>query len=254
MSASPLRVPLEGLEPGERVLANEAAGYVARVHRLGPGDVFTAFDPERALDATARVLSTSAGGRSVKVRIDDVRPSALRAPRPITLLQALGKGDKMDAVVRDATELGATRIVPVLAERGVSRPEGATERARRWRRIAVEAARQSGRGDAPVVASPAPLREALAALRAERGAALEWGACLAPGAPRSFGEVLRALVPGVAVTIAVGPEGGFSPVEIAACEEEGLSAASLGPLVLRTETVCAAVLGALMILAPGPSL
>lgn len=249
-----LRVPVSELGSGERELGKEAAAYVARVHRLGEGDTFVAFDPERAIEGDARIVAIGAGGRAVTVHVEAVRAAGVRAPRPVTLVQALGKGDKMDAIVRDATELGATRIVPVIAERSVVRPEDAAARAQRWRRIAVEAARQCGRGDVPRIDPPAELLAVLAAgsLASDEASAGAWGVCLAPGASAALGDALRAHDAGAAVTIVVGPEGGLSPAEIAACEAAGLASVGLGPLVLRTETVCAAVLGALLILAPGP--
>lgn len=248
-----LRVPIEALEYGERGLSENTAAYVARVHRLGVGEVLTAFDPERAIEADARIVSVGAGGRSVTVRIDAVRPAEVRARRPVTLVQALGKGDKMDAIVRDATELGATRIVPVIAERSVVRPEDVRARAARWRRIAVEAARQCGRGDVPAIDAPASLLEVVAASVAGLGGAGGLGACLVPGAPGELGGALQALDPEAPVTIVVGPEGGLSPAEIAACEAAGLACFGLGPFVLRTETVCAAVLGALLVLGRRPA-
>ncbi|MEZ4293526.1 MAG: RsmE family RNA methyltransferase [Polyangiaceae bacterium] len=122
----------------------------------------------------------------------------------MTLVQAVGKGDKMDAIVRDATELGATRVVPVVAERSVVRAEDVASRAARWRRIAIEAARQCGRGDAPRVDAPVVLGEALAGLPVETGL----GVCLVPGAAPGLGDALRGLAAGASVTIVVGPEGG----------------------------------------------
>jgi 16S rRNA (uracil1498-N3)-methyltransferase len=255
-----LRVPVSALETGDFALAREAAVYVARVHRLAPGDMLTLFDPERAIEAEARIVAIAAGVRHVTVRVAAVRPAEVRAPRPVTLVQALGKGDKMDAIVRDATELGATRIAPVIAERSVVRPEESTARVERWRRIAIEAARQCGRGDVPRIVAPVPLLEAISAQARERAnegsseraneASNErrWGVCLVPGAVNALGAALRELDPRASVTIVVGPEGGLSPAEIAACEAQGWASAGLGPLVLRTETVCAAVLGALLIL------
>jgi 16S rRNA (uracil1498-N3)-methyltransferase len=244
-----LRVPLEGLASGERALPREAAVYVARVHRAGVGEGLVLFDPEHAIEAEARVVAVGAGGRSVTVRIGAVRPAEVRAARSVTLVQALGKGDKVDAIVRDATELGATRIVPAIAERSVARPEDAAARAARWRRIAVEAARQCGRGDVPAIEAPAPLGEVLAALAARPEGARGFGACLAPGAPETLGAALGGLAAGTAVTIVVGPEGGLSDGEVAACEAAGLGRFGLGEFELRTETVCAAVLGALLVLA-----
>lgn len=238
MSKPPLRVPAEGLAPGERPLPDDAAVYVTRVHRLVRGDQLLLFDPERAVEAEAEILD--AGKRAVTVRVGAPRP-ARRPAREVTLIQGIGKGDKLDAVVRDATELGATRILPALCERSVARPDGA--RAARWRRIAVEAARQCGRGDVPAIAPPLGFAEAL---REARG---EARICLDPRAPRGLAEVLVA-AGGGAVAVAVGPEGGFTERELSAADEAGYARASLGPWVLRTETVCAALLGALLVLAP----
>jgi len=101
--------------------------------------------------------------------------------------------------------------------------------------------RQCGRGDAPVIAAPTPFGDALRDAPAD---ALRL--CLDPHAPRSLGAALVDLGPR-AVVLVVGPEGGLSPAEIEAAEAAGFARVTLGPLVLRTETVCAAVLGALLV-------
>jgi 16S rRNA (uracil1498-N3)-methyltransferase len=157
----------------------------------------------------------------------------------VVLIQGIGKGDKLDAIVRDATELGATGIVPAIGERSVARPDAA--RGARWRRIAVEAARQCGRGDAPAIAMPVSFTDAVRAAGAVEALRL----CLDPAAHQSLGSALAALA-AQAVTFAVGPEGGLTAAELAAAEAFGFTRVTLGPLVLRTETVCAAVLGALL--------
>lgn len=234
-----LRVPLAPLAPGVRDLPESAASYVARVHRLVAGDRFVAFDPEGAVEADAEIVDV--GRRAVTARLGEVRPAATTAPRALTLIQGACKGDKMDAIIRDATELGATRIVPAIAERSVARPEPA--RAARWRRIAVEAARQCGRGDAPAIASPIRMLDALEA----RGDAV--GLCLDPRAALRLGPSLGALRDDAALVVVIGPEGGLSDGELIAAERCGFARVTMGPLVLRTETVCAAVLGALLIAA-----
>lgn len=231
----PLRVPVDAVEPGLRALGADAAAYVARVHRLGPGDRLVVFDPERGLEADAEIAE--AGKRAVTVRVGAARPAAHRARRAVTLIQGIAKGDKMDAIVRDATELGATRIVPALCARSVARPDAT--RAARWRRVAVEAARQCGRGDAPVIDAPVGFVEAVA--EAREGARL----CLDPRAALALGAALAPLGEG-AVVLAVGPEGGLTDEEIEAASRAGFTGVTLGPLVLRTETVCAAALGALL--------
>lgn len=239
----PLRVPLEDLREGEIDLPLDAARYVTRVHRLIEGRKILAFDPERVVEADGEVLVASGG--ACRVRLGVVR-EALRPSRELVLLQGTGKGDKLDAIVRDATELGVTLVAPVITMRSVSKP--AEARAERWRRIAVEAARQSGRGDAPRVLAPTTLLAALAALPVGAEGA---GFCLDPSATEPLGPSLqRALSGPGAVSFVVGPEGGLDPQELEAAERAGYRRVSLGPRVLRTETVCAAVLGAAVVLEP----
>lgn len=238
----PLRVPLGELTPGVRVLPPEASVYVARVHRLGPGDALVMFDPEQAVEADAQIVDV--GKRAVAVQIEAPRAPARRAARSITLMQGIGKGDRMDAIVRDATELGVTRIVPVVCARSVARP--GEERAARWRRIAVEAARQCGRGDVPAITAPLGFVEAV------REAMGDVRICLDPGASRGLGEALARLGDD-AVVFSVGPEGGFTDGELAGAEAGGFVRTTLGPLLLRTETVCAAMLGALLVLSRTPT-
>jgi 16S rRNA (uracil1498-N3)-methyltransferase len=235
-----LRVPVFEIEEGRRVLAKEAATYVARVHRLGPGEHFLVFDPDKAVEADAELLELAS--REVTVAVGPPRPAPAFPGRHVTLIQGIGKGDKMDMIVRDATELGVAIILPVVCERSIARP-GASRR-ERWRRIAVEAARQCGRGDAPEIA---PVQSLDAALRWPRPRGEGNPGCLfcmSPEADIPFGERLRLCGQGPAL-VAVGPEGGVSPRELDVLRDAGFAAVSLGALVLRTETVSAAVLGAI---------
>lgn len=236
----PARVPLSPL-PVEGVceLPTEAGHYITHVLRRARGDELILFDPALGLELDAQILSVS--GALVLAAIGPSRARASGA-REVSLLQALGKGDKLDAVVRDATELGVTRIAPVISERTVVRPgDRAQNKLDRWVKIAVDAARQCGRSQAPLIEPIRPLREAAAA-----GADLRL--VLTPSGGQAAGPLL--LGEAGSVAFAVGPEGGFSASEIEALEAGGWVAASLGPLVLRTETVAAAVLGALLLSSP----
>lgn len=230
-------MPVEGLTQGEGPLPAGAAHHVARVLRLGRGDLLTLFDPATGRVAEAAVLSVDGG--DVRVAVGPVSEGR-RAGRAITLLQAIGKGDKMDAVIRDATELDVARVIPVLTARTVVQPGArAAERLARWRRVAAEAARQCGRAQAPEIDEIQPLARAAASVEAPLRLAL------APEAGRAAGPLL--LAEEGAVAFVVGPEGGLDAAEIEALEAAGWVAASLGPTVLRTETVATAVLGALLL-------
>lgn len=246
MSRGRLRVPLTSLAPGLLPLPEEAAAYVVRVHRLKAGDRFDAFDPERGVEAEVELVDLPARAAPV-VRVGDLRAASVLPARRVTLVQALSKGEKMDAVVRDATELGATRVIPAIAERSVARPEDAAGRADRYRRIAVQAARQCGRGDAPQIDVPTPLGAILTEFAARSDIA---GCVLDPEARAPLRDWLFNLSPEPEVVFVVGPEGGFTSPELLQCERLGFARVSLGPFTLRTETVCAAVLGAFLVFLP----
>jgi 16S rRNA (uracil1498-N3)-methyltransferase len=224
-------------------LEGELAHYLTRVLRLEPGATLEVFDPDTKLEGRA---SLSLGDGLVTLHVEALGPARVVARRELCLLQGLPKGDKLDAIVRDATELGASRVLLVAAARSVVKldPKRAEERRGRLLRIAEEAARQSGRGDVPTIEGPFVPREA--ASRAPEGARF----VLAPGTPHGLGDALLAALghPDAPLTFAVGPEGGLAEDELRAFEDAGFVRVGLGPFVLRTETVAAAVLGAVRVL------
>lgn len=237
---STLRLPVElpGAPGDELVVRGEAARYLVKVRRLEVGDVLVAFDPERAIELDARVIAV--GRDTATLALGAPRPPAVVPRRAVTLIQSVGKGDKLDAVVRDATELGATRLAPAIAERSVARRDGPAAHDR-LRRIAVEAARQCGRGDVPRVDPARELAEVVTSVDAAIRIAL------VPDAACGLGAILRDAPAGASFAFAVGPEGGFSASDRAALAAAGFAEVGLGPIVLRTETVCAAVLGAILV-------
>ncbi len=218
-------VPDEGTMP----LAPTDVHHLRDVLRLEPGDeVVIAYGGEAHL-----VRLTAVGVEVSGVRLGSA--SAPDVPR-VVLVQGIGKGEKMDTVVRQATELGVARIVPLLAERSVVRLDAAKAAARteRWRRIAAEAAKQSQRADVPAIDAPMDA----GALPGALGDALVlvcWeDAADAPG----IGAAIEAAGPAAegAVAVVVGPEGGLTASEVGVLADAGATVVSLGPTVLRTET------------------
>jgi 16S rRNA (uracil1498-N3)-methyltransferase len=240
----PLRVPHEGLRAGEFELAEPAFRYVTRVHRLRAGDLLTLFDVGAGLEAEAELLDDQSG----RVRVAACR-SARRANVPVTLATALGKGDKPEQVVRDAATFGAARVIFVETERSIVRGARADKNAR-LERIAIETARQCGRGDVPEITGPLEW----GAYLAEPGRGLRLVGCQVPASRPLLGlvdEAGRRAGAFPAIEMLIGPEGGLSPQEVEAALAGGFLPVSLGPLVLRTEVASGAVLAALWLYADG---
>jgi 16S rRNA (uracil1498-N3)-methyltransferase len=237
------RAPIHELAPGERRLQGSVAHYLARVLRLRAGDTFVAFDPASGRQADA--VTVGADDDSITVRFSALREASAPALQRITWIQGLAKGDKCDAVVRDTTELGVTRVIVAVTKRSVVKLDVARAGARqaRWARIAREAARQCGRSDAPRVDPPCPWPEAIV-----RAGDAEARFCLWENATEPLGPALfAALAARTALAFACGPEGGLDEAEVALAHAQGWRVTSLGPLALRTETVAAAVLGAVRV-------
>ncbi len=210
---------------------------------LGGADMHHLRDVLR-LDAGDEII-VAGGGRALRVRLLAVEERAVgrvigeivRSPLPrVTLVQGLAKGEKMDGIVRQATEVGVSRVVPFLAERSVVKLAGtkAESRVERWRRIAAEAAKQSHRAEIPHV-TPLVRTEDLPRLLRDATLLVCWeDAAAVPG----IGEALRIEAPGpdAELAVVVGPEGGLSAREVALLEAAGGRTVSLGATVLRTET------------------
>lgn len=247
-----VRAPISALTEGERVLPADASRYLVRVLRLRPGARFVAFDPEARTEADATLLEASPDG--ARVTIAAARAARLVASSRLALVYALAKGDKIDAVVRDAAELGATDVILTRTERSIvkleeSKRDRLGSKLERWKRVAEQAARQCGRADPPRIDGVHAFSDAL-----DRAADCEARFCLDP---RGEGALASRLGPaaarGASMAFVIGPEGGFSTSELELAIAKGYVISSLGPFVLRTETVAAAVLGAARVLASASS-
>jgi 16S rRNA (uracil1498-N3)-methyltransferase len=238
-------VPPGTANHAEVTLSPEESHHALRVLRLAPGDVVTLLD---GAGVEARGDVTAVEKRAVKIA---VRERIVHPPLPcaLTLFQALPKGRLMESIVEKATELGATRIVPLLTERTISRPdeEHATSKLEKWRTTALEAVKQCGNPWLPRIEAPVNFAEQL---RRKEHFDLALVASLHPGARplRAVFDELRARGPGRPATVAVwvGPEGDFTPQEIAALVQGGVQPITLGRLVLRCDTATVATLALVM--------
>ncbi|MGH7314568.1 MAG: 16S rRNA (uracil(1498)-N(3))-methyltransferase [Candidatus Rokuibacteriota bacterium] len=226
---------------GDRVAFDRAESrHMTAVLRLAPGDLVVAVDG-RGQDYTVRLerLGEAAAGT-----ILSVAPSTTEPPLAISLVQGIPKGDKMEAIVRAATELGVQRVLPAITERTVMRlePSRWRDRARRWQRVAKEASKQSGRAVIPEVELPRRLDEWLE----PQGTSADLRLCLWEGHAPPLASVCDGLIriPATALVL-VGPEGGLTREEVERASACGWALASLGPRILRTETAGPAVIAVL---------
>lgn len=215
----------------EITIRGSDAHHITKVLRLGPGELVECVDPEGFL----HLVRLEVVGREVKGRVEETRKGSQESPLHLVLFQGLAKGEKMDLVVQKAVELGAAEIVPFTSRYTVVQlePKQAENRLRRWERIAREAAKQCGRIRLPQVAPVHTFAQVVERVRqnASRGHLV----LAAYEAEREQGLAQIEAEP-KAVSAIVGPEGGFSPEEIAALQDAGAVVCTLGPRMLRTET------------------
>jgi 16S rRNA (uracil1498-N3)-methyltransferase len=225
---------VDAFDADRAVLTGEAAHHLGRVLRAEPGQLYELSD-----GTSVRLGKIEFSGRD-RVEFSLLEPIPVRlSSLDKTLLLAVVKFDAFEWALEKATELGVNRILPLAAERSDNGLLMATgKRAERWRKIAFEASQQSRRVRLPViekVMQPAAAFQAeiagLKILLSERGDA------------RSMREVLEGQVANN-VVLAIGPEGGWTDAEFAAAGKAGFREASLGKLILRTETAVTACLAA----------
>ena len=234
----------------ELELGSLAAAHAARVLRVRVGDPLSVFD---GTGHEHNAVVSAVRGASVRVRI-----GAALAPEPparvaITLAQSIARAERMDYAIQKATELGVTRIVPLIAEHSVVKLSPESRKSQHWRQVAVSACEQCGRARIPEIA---PAVSAVTFLSAPAD-----GTRVILTA--NGGTTVAQLPPSESFTIAIGPEGGWSAAEQAAAACGGAPACGapahagaggawialrLGPRVLRTETAGPAAIAALQAL------
>lgn len=209
--------------------------HCLNVLRLAEGDRVTVFDGF-GREAQA-ILGPKKGSRAtLSLSLVSKNPPP---PCAITLAQAVPKGKNMDLIVQKAVELGAARVVPLLSDRTVVQldRDDIARKQEKWQTVALEACKQCGQNHLPEIAPPIPAKDFLE--RLERNQLLLI-ASLQPGARRlkdvlaEFSSLHGSLPQ--AVTVLVGPEGDFTPAEIALAKSHGCQPITLGPIILRTET------------------
>jgi 16S rRNA (uracil1498-N3)-methyltransferase len=222
-------VPQRDVVDGKARLQGGEFRHLQRVLRLREGDAVTLFD-DAGVEHDGVIISLSP--RVATVRITGSAAPARESPLAITLYQGVPKGRKMDLIVEKATELGVVAIVPFVSAFGTVSVAAAGSKRERWQRIALSAAKQSGRTTIPEIGAALTFPEVLAAAATTDRALLffeDAGASPLPPAASASDAPKSA-------SVVVGPEGGFSADEVTRALAAGLVVCGLGPRVLRTET------------------
>ena len=236
-------VPPEAIDGTIVRLPRDVSRQLWRVLRLRPGDTIAVFDGT-GREYTARIAVLDREGAQAEV-VATSSPQTEPSTR-ITLCIAIVKPDRMELAFEKCTELGAARFVPVITERvqGGAAAAPSDRRLARWKRIVREAAEQSGRLVVPEVRPAVQLVDAVTATTAEGPALLLYEGEEGTGIGAAL-SALSGLRP-PALSLFVGPVGGFTPAEVDAAMRAGASVVSLGRRVLRSETAAIAALAAVM--------
>lgn len=225
-------------------LAGEDARHISYSLRARPGEEYTLCD---TCNYEYKCIIRAIDSEGVTFEVLEKTPSDSEPDVEVTLYQALVKGDKFDSVVQKAVELGVSRIVPVLSERCVSRPDARSfeKKRERWQKIARAAAMQCARAAVPEIAE-----------------LVDFDACIAELSQADCGFVCYEAEPHIPMKqifmeaseekkpktyrFFIGPEGGLSYEEAQKAERAGVALASLGKRILRTETAPLCVISSIM--------
>ena len=221
------RIYLPIVDPKENriSLKGENAHYLTSVLRCREGDDLVVFDGAGNCFMTSLITCDR---KEVIAEVMERFSCNIESPLNITLVQGILKGEKMDMIIQKTTELGVREIVPAITGRSQIKE---TRKIDRWRKIAEEASRQSGRSVVPLLYEPVEFKDVFSIHSSPRGFIFyEEGGM-------SLSDVFPSLTPRpVSLLTVIGPEGGFTKEEVNLAKEKGLEVASLGRRILRAET------------------
>lgn len=233
----------QDINEADGCITGEDAKHISKVLRMKVGDELTVCDT-KGRDYDCMIEEIGAG--EVRLKVLSVAPSQSEPDVRVHLYQAMPKADKMETIIQKAVELGAASITPVMTRRCVSRPDAKSmdKKLVRYNRIALEAAKQCGRGVVPPVLPLLELPQALEQMQRTGCPILFYENATAPAKQviakaRESGKELE-------IAVLIGAEGGFDEDEVALAREHGCHILSLGKRILRCETAPLAALTILM--------
>jgi 16S rRNA (uracil1498-N3)-methyltransferase len=246
-------IPPEQWNPDQLSLTGGEAHHARDVLRLKAGDRAVLFNGN-GREVTAELGDASSGQlRFQKLTETETQPLNCR----ITLGQAIPKGKNMDLIVQKAVEIGVADICPLMSQRTVVDldPEAAAQKQAKWQQVAIEAAKQCGQNWLPTVQTPRTLKDFFASSSGSSVAAVSDRRSRAREAHTFDLQLIGSLQPDAqhlkkvlaqystdhgalprGVLMMVGPEGDFTPAELALAKSHGCLPITLGPIILRVET------------------
>lgn len=227
------------LRPGARIeLPESVAHHAIRVLRLEPGSPIILFNGQGG--SWSAILHIEA--RRASAQLVDHDAHEVELPGRVTLVQGIPGGDKMDFVIEKATELGATGLAPIAAQRSILKLSGPRleKRLQHWQRVAIAACEQCGRNRVPGVTFPLSLAEWMH----QHATAHDRVLIAHPEGGITLNEALAEVPLQGALALLVGPEGGWSEQELQGAIQLGALPVRFGPRILRTETAGLALLAA----------
>lgn len=222
----------ELVEQTEIELTPEASNHLVRVLRLTINAPLVIFNGK---GQQYNAVIARVGKKSCQVVLSECIDQTVESPLITHLAQGIARGDRMDFIIQKSVELGVTTIIPMLtqfSEAHLTR-ERLAKRLHHWRQIAIHACEQCGRNTLPVIEEPRTFGEVLTDKNVTLKLILH---------PHTQDLLPRLSLEPEKVTVMVGPEGGFSDIEIELALRHGFLAVSLGPRILRMETAAISIL------------
>lgn len=216
--------------PGMTVgLSTEETRHLRDVLRLKIGDEVSVFDGE-GREFRSRISEIGKMGSALHV-LDEIAPASPESPLEITIAPTVLNGDKYDLIVQKAVELGVSVLIPIESIRGDVKVRDAEKRIARWRRIALEATKQSGRAKLMRLAEPVDFRLLIENVRSDDYVLFS---------ERDGGD-FSTVPAGKTITAIFGPKGGWEDSELELARSKNVKIVTLGGRILRAETAAIAI-------------
>jgi 16S rRNA (uracil1498-N3)-methyltransferase len=223
----------ENIQGHMAIIDKEEAHHIQKVLRLKAGEQVILFDGS-GYEYRVRLLEAKQAGLIAQIM---ERSSKEELPVRVCLVQGIAKGDKMDSIIQKASEIGVAEIYPLVSERTVVRLAGdnAVKKVKRWQHIAREACKQCRRNLIPQVKPVLKMEEVYQEI-GEAPALIFYEKEKNQGLRQVLSNIKGEVLAKGRLFVLIGPEGGFSEIEVNKAIKQGVKTASLGPRILRTET------------------